>query len=347
MRTLIIFTSILCFTSLTITAQNPFKSIGKKGKVVTLSDGKYDEVTSYDSLQRIGSVIVNIRTKKIIHFIEIDTVYSESTLEPTIISRHWSIDPLTRKYPEMSPYSAFANNPIYFIDPDGREPIKPQAGTVYGFTAFLNNTRTKMGTLTGAQAKDAMLRLGQTAMDWKHLRPMPTTTPPFNSSPDRYIYTEKGGWLDMTHFLFYAGKAYAYKTERDAAIASMKSPSFAYLPPAEQSRIISEAGINPVGEAVQDGYLQELSDRFAAPYSAYSYEDLPSDKFGADFGANYFDPNSKLTLSQQLSNYLNNVLKATSPDCAPNYQCLPETEPTKKPSATNSTTNPSTPLCTD
>lgn len=28
---------------------------------------------------------------------------------------------------------------------------------------------------------------------------------------DRYIYTEQGGWIDMAHFLFYAGNAYSEK----------------------------------------------------------------------------------------------------------------------------------------
>lgn len=104
-----------------LVAQNPYKSIGKKAKVLTLSNGKYDEVTNYDTLQRVGSVIVNMRTRQIVQFIHTDTIYSEATLEPTIISRHWSIDPLANKYPSLSPYHAFGNNPILFIDPDGAE----------------------------------------------------------------------------------------------------------------------------------------------------------------------------------------------------------------------------------
>lgn len=35
-----------------------------------------------------------------------------------------SIDPLAHKFPQWSPYSAFAGNPIFFIDPDGRA-VKP------------------------------------------------------------------------------------------------------------------------------------------------------------------------------------------------------------------------------
>ena len=37
---------------------------------------------------------------------------------------------------------------------------------------------------------------------------------------------------------------------------------------------------------------------FFARHSAYSYEDLPSDKLGAEFGANYFNPESELSLGE-------------------------------------------------
>jgi hypothetical protein len=46
-------------------------------------------------------------------------------------------------------------------------------------------------------------------------------------------------------------------------------------------------------------------------YSAYSYEDLPSDKYGADFGANYFDPNSNLTFGEQLEALKQEVVNKT------------------------------------
>ena len=87
----------------------------------------------------------------------------------------------------------------------------------------------------------------------------------FNMSSNRYVYTANGGWVDMVHFVFYAGRATTHKAEGDA---------------------------NPVGSAVQEGFHQELMDTFKAPWSAYSYEDLPSDRLGAIFGAQYFDPTS-------------------------------------------------------
>lgn len=108
---------------------------------------------------------------------------------------------------------------------------------------------------------------------------------------------------------------------------------------ASMTGTLSPASQSPVGEAVQLGYIQEMTDRIAAKHSAYSYEDLPSDRFGAIFGAQYFDPTSKLSLGEQLLNYLNS-LGATSPMNAPNYNILPISEPTQKPSQVNHSTTP-------
>jgi len=38
------------------------------------------------------------------------------------IGRWLSLDPVMAKYPNQSPYAAFNNNPIYFIDPEGDDP---------------------------------------------------------------------------------------------------------------------------------------------------------------------------------------------------------------------------------
>ncbi len=228
------------------------------------------------------------------------------------VARFLSVDPLAYKYHHLSGYIFCRNDPVNFIDTDGREPIKPLVGTAAMFRALLDNSPRTVGKFIGDDASNYLASLGNTEFNWKQMRPLPTQTGFFNQKAGRYIYTEKGGWLDMAHFMFYAGRAYQYKLDGKD---------------------------NPLREAVLDGIRQEKSDAYAAKHSAFSYEDLPSDRYGAEFGAKYFDPQSEQTFGQQLESYLNNVLKATDPKKAPNYEILPHTEP-KKPSRINETTTP-------
>jgi len=109
---------ILSFCVKGQTEFNPFESIGKEGKMLTLSNGRYIEVEMYDSLQRIGSVIINRNTGEIHELLPIEDT-SEFRYDPTTFSRWYSVDPMAHKREYLTPYNFGSNNPIINIDPDG------------------------------------------------------------------------------------------------------------------------------------------------------------------------------------------------------------------------------------
>jgi hypothetical protein len=109
-------------------ADNPFKDLGYETEVLTLSKGKYIEDFDLDSLERIGAAVYNWQKGRIAGFVLTDTIYSEYSLEPEIISRWLSPDPLADEFPSWSPYVYVNDNPINLVDPDGRAPILPGPG---------------------------------------------------------------------------------------------------------------------------------------------------------------------------------------------------------------------------
>jgi len=101
------------------TDSNPFKKLGYDVLVATSSKGKYEEFHDQKEIVEMGSVLFNTKTKKIVRVLDID----ESTLLLSASISAMSIDPLCEKYYWISPYAYVANNPIKFIDPDGRKII--------------------------------------------------------------------------------------------------------------------------------------------------------------------------------------------------------------------------------
>lgn len=98
----------------------PFIDIDKNYKrSASLSQGAFQEFDIDKPQEKYFRTVFDTKSKKIIGFTEPEKLYKDYYFDPVVFA--WQIDPLFKKYPSMSPYSAFANNPILFVDADGRE----------------------------------------------------------------------------------------------------------------------------------------------------------------------------------------------------------------------------------
>jgi RHS repeat-associated protein len=119
------------------TSPNEMKINGKNIEFLSLSQGRYDELHSYNEYEIVGSALIDMKTMKIVRFIGEDSVIDEAFYEMDMTTRFLTKDPLAEKYYQLSPYAYVANNPIKYIDPDGKE-IK-LAGTPAERQVILNN----------------------------------------------------------------------------------------------------------------------------------------------------------------------------------------------------------------
>lgn len=152
-------------------AQNPFAKLGYTPKIATLSQGEFNEFFDNDTVVQIGSVMFNTKSKQIVAFVKTDTIYSEATLKPDIVSRWLSPDPLAHLYLSWSPYNFTMCNPINLIDPDGRAVWKPgiengqlvaqkEAGDdSKSLATYLNVDQKQADKLYGSMSKGGSIKL--------------------------------------------------------------------------------------------------------------------------------------------------------------------------------------------
>jgi len=99
------------------TAKNPFSKYGYDVLMATSSRGEFEEFHDENDIVEIGSLLFNTKTNQIVKILE----KGETTMDISPATAAMSIDPLCEKYYWISPYVYVANNPMKFIDPDGRK----------------------------------------------------------------------------------------------------------------------------------------------------------------------------------------------------------------------------------
>src|ERR1035437_2122789 len=79
------------------------------------------EFHGFNDFERVGSAIINMNTKKIVRFINRDSIQDQGMNELDMTTRFLTVDPMAEKYFQLSPYAYCANNPLLFVDPNGEE----------------------------------------------------------------------------------------------------------------------------------------------------------------------------------------------------------------------------------
>ena len=99
------------------TTKNPFSELGYKKQVMyTSSKGEFEEFHDKADIVEIGSVYFNTKMKKVVGYVNEEKEKAEVATATSAMS----VDPLCEKYYWISPYAYCLNNPVKFIDPDGR-----------------------------------------------------------------------------------------------------------------------------------------------------------------------------------------------------------------------------------
>ncbi len=163
--------------------------------------------------------------------------------------------PATYDPQSLNRYSYGMNNPYKFIDPNGREPVRSQAGSADQVIKYIKDVEKNNPDLSPNQV------LKEAYTEYRHYEKSDISDQKSEKYSPNFVYTENQGVVDIRHFF-----GNAYYTQKTA------------------SESLTHAMFN----------AWEISQFVLAPWSFFTYEDLTSNRLGREFGLN-FDPDKPLS----------------------------------------------------
>ena len=103
---------------------NPYSLFGHEGKVIKTpaEEQMYMMVLiNADTTATIRKIAIDAIKGKVNYYDKTGKIMEQGTLEKTDLARFLSVDPIARKYPELTPFQFASNTPIRAIDLDGLE----------------------------------------------------------------------------------------------------------------------------------------------------------------------------------------------------------------------------------
>lgn len=168
----------MCIVSAYSQNINPYEQFGYKTKyeyVRTKKDeGLY--LTNADSSTKVKAMLISLKTKQIFVLDEKDSIIQISNISENALIRFLSTDPLTKKYPELTPYQFASNTPIQGIDLDGLEIYLTTSGELLG--SFGKSTAIRIVTDATVQTQiraDATAGLTQNNKEYNSYHTSVTT----------------------------------------------------------------------------------------------------------------------------------------------------------------------------
>lgn len=108
---------------------NPYEIFGHETKVTYETSVKdYLYIENNDTSSITQAIAFDFENGKVLFLDKTDSIIGKISIDPSQLYIWLSVDPLSNKYPQWSPYAFVFNNPLKYIDPDGREGIVVTGG---------------------------------------------------------------------------------------------------------------------------------------------------------------------------------------------------------------------------